>query len=59
MLPDIEVGKIQFCRRHTLLLEQFERYGTGEHDDLIDSCEIAVSVSKQGRKKLVEKPLWL
>jgi predicted phage terminase large subunit-like protein len=59
MLPDIEVGKIQFCRRHTLLLEQFERYGTGDHDDLIDSCEIAVSVSKQGCKKLVEKPLWL
>lgn len=43
LLPRIENGTIQFSRRHTLLLEQFERYGSGEHDDLIDALEMAVS----------------
>lgn len=43
LLPMIENGTIQFSRKHSLLLEQFERYGTGEHDDLIDALEMAVS----------------
>ncbi|MDF4189555.1 phage terminase large subunit, partial [Ligilactobacillus salivarius] len=29
LLPSIENGTIQFDRRHALLLEQFEQYGTG------------------------------
>ncbi|WP_435531548.1 phage terminase large subunit [Priestia megaterium] len=58
MLPDIETGKIQFTRKHALLLEQFERYGA-DHDDLVDSCEIAVSVSKQGKRKVIRKPSWM
>lgn len=45
MLPDIENGKIRFSRRHALLLEQFELYGTGSHDDLPDSMEMAVSIA--------------
>jgi hypothetical protein len=28
------------------LLEQFERYGQGSHDDLIDATEMSVSASK-------------
>jgi predicted phage terminase large subunit-like protein len=59
MAPDIEVGKIKFCRRHFLLLEQFERYGSGFHDDLPDSMEIAISVSKNNKRKLENKPLWM
>ncbi|WP_250886812.1 hypothetical protein [Bacillus sp. SM2101] len=47
MLPDIESGGIQFSNNHALLLEQFERYGTGEHDDLIDAMEQAISISKK------------
>lgn len=43
MLPMIENGTIRFSRKHAHLLEQFERYGTGEHDDLIDALEMAVS----------------
>lgn len=43
MLPMIENGTIQFSRKHALLLEQFERYGQGDHDDLIDALEIAIS----------------
>ena len=43
LLPRIENGTIRFSRRHALLLEQFERYGTGEHDDLIDALEMAIS----------------
>lgn len=43
LLPLIENRTIQFSRKHALLLEQFERYGTGEHDDLIDALEMAVS----------------
>nr|WP_244513646.1 phage terminase large subunit [Oceanobacillus limi] len=47
MLPYIENKTIQFSRRHHLLLEQFERYGQGSHDDLPDSLEMAVSASRQ------------
>src|SRR5690606_26748041 len=47
MLPSIENKTIQFKRNHTLLLEQFERYGMGEHDDLIDALEMAVSASAE------------
>lgn len=43
LLPMIENGTIRFSRKHALLLEQFERYGTGEHDDLIDALEMAIS----------------
>lgn len=43
MLPMIENGTIQFDRKHSHLLEQFERYGTGDHDDLIDALEMAIS----------------
>lgn len=43
MLPDIEGGRIKFDRSHSLLLEQFERYGQGGHDDAVDSLEMAIS----------------
>ena len=43
MLPDIESGRIKFDRSHSLLLEQFERYGQGGHDDAVDSLEMAIS----------------
>lgn len=59
MLPDIETGKIQFKQNHALLLEQFERYGQGAHDDLPDACEIAIRVSKQARRQVLDKPEWL
>lgn len=59
MLPDIETGKIQFKSSHALLLEQFERYGQGAHDDLPDACEIAIRVSKQARRSVSDKPAWL
>ncbi|WP_339306900.1 phage terminase large subunit [Paenibacillus sp. FSL R5-0519] len=59
MLPDIEGGAIQFSKRHALLLEQFEYYGTGSHDDLPDATEMAVSISKTGRKKVRNKPEWM
>ena len=41
MLPDIESGALRFSRKHALLLEQFERYGQGGHDDLPDATEMA------------------
>lgn len=59
MLPDIENGKMQFCRRHALLLEQFERYGTGEHDDGPDSLAMALSVTKKAKVRVIDKPEWL
>nr|WP_255310532.1 phage terminase large subunit [Bacillus wiedmannii] len=51
LLPRIENGEIQFDRRHSLLLEQFQYYGTNMHDDLPDSLEMAVSVTDKGRKR--------
>jgi predicted phage terminase large subunit-like protein len=46
MLPEIENGTIRFSKRHALLLEQFERYGQGAHDDGPDSLEMAIAASK-------------
>ncbi|WWA30333.1 phage terminase large subunit [Shouchella rhizosphaerae] len=52
LLPSIENETIHFDRNHALLLEQFEQYGTGAHDDVIDALEMAVSaVHKANRKK--------
>ncbi|MEK3836459.1 phage terminase large subunit [Paenibacillus sp. FSL R7-0128] len=58
MMPAIESGEIQFSRRHALLLEQFEMYPSGSHDDLPDALEMAVSIAKAGRKKVRNKPAW-
>ncbi|MDQ0270734.1 phage terminase large subunit [Cytobacillus purgationiresistens] len=52
MKPDIENGTIRFNKKHTLLLEQFERYGQGANDDGPDSLQMAVStVVKSTRRK--------
>lgn len=58
LLPDIESGKIRFNNSHAILLEQFERYGQGAHDDLPDALEIATSVSKRAKRKVLDKPSW-
>lgn len=58
LLPDIESGKIQFSERHTLLLEQYERYGQGANDDLPDAHEISIRVSAQAKRQIRNKPSW-
>lgn len=52
MLPSIENGTIRFNRSHSLLLEQFERYGQGANDDCIDSQEMAISALKHRENKI-------
>lgn len=59
LLPDIENGNIVFSHQHTLLLEQFERYGTGYWDDLPDALEMAINAAKDGKKVLQDKPPWM
>jgi predicted phage terminase large subunit-like protein len=49
MLPDIEKGEIQFNRYHYTLLEMFERYGSGYHDDGPDAVEMADSLCKTAK----------
>jgi predicted phage terminase large subunit-like protein len=52
MKPDIEGGMIMFSRKHALLLEQFEQYGQGSHDDGPDSMNMAITtVIKSSRRK--------
>ncbi|ASB90435.1 hypothetical protein S101395_03931 [Bacillus sonorensis] len=51
LLPSIENGTIQFDRKHALLLEQFEQYGTGAHDDVIDALEMVVSAVVKSRRR--------
>lgn len=51
MLPHIENSAIQFSRKHALLLEQFERYGQGGHDDCIDALEMSVSASRKANRR--------
>ncbi|RCX22947.1 putative phage terminase large subunit-like protein [Fontibacillus phaseoli] len=58
LLPDIESGAIQFTKKHALLLEQFEMYPAGSHDDLPDALEMAVSIAGTARKKVRNKPAW-
>lgn len=58
LLPDIESGKIRFSKAHTLLLEQYERYGQGAHDDLPDAHEISIRVSAQAKRNIRRKPSW-
>lgn len=48
LLPLIENKTLQFSRKHALLLEQFERYGQGAHDDLPDSLVMAIDASEEG-----------
>ncbi|UED72146.1 phage terminase large subunit [Brevibacillus sp. HD3.3A] len=50
LLPDIQNTMIRFHRRHMELLHQFERYGSGYHDDAPDALEMAVSISKSAPK---------
>lgn len=59
LLPDIENGTIQFSRKNALLLEQFERYGSNSHDDLPDALEMAVSIAKKGKPRVIDKPAYL
>lgn len=59
LLPDIENGKIRFKKAHSLLIEQFERYGQGSHDDLPDAAEMSIRVSKNAKRELIQKPSWL
>ncbi|AYK09198.1 phage terminase large subunit [Brevibacillus laterosporus] len=59
LLPDIENGTIQFSRKHALLLEQFERYGSNSHDDLPDALEMAVSIAKKGKPRVIDKPAYM
>jgi predicted phage terminase large subunit-like protein len=51
MKPDIENGRIRFCKKHSQLLEQFERYGQGANDDGPDSLQMAVSVATKSAKR--------
>lgn len=59
LLPDIESGKIRFSKAHTLLLEQYERYGQGANDDLPDAMEISIRVSAQAKRRMIDKPTYL
>lgn len=59
LLPDIENGTIQFSNKHALLLEQFERYGSNSHDDLPDALEMAISIAKKGKPRVIDKPAYL
>lgn len=58
MLPDVESRKLQFSRKHSRLLEQFERYGSGTFDDGPDSCEMAVRITRQAKRSIRRKPSW-
>jgi predicted phage terminase large subunit-like protein len=59
MLPDIVNGHIQFNKQHYRLLEQFETYPQGTHDDAIDSLCYAVQIGKINTQGSVEKPWWM
>ena len=59
--PLIKNGSIKFQRKHTMLLEQFEMFPFGKHDDAIDSLEMSVQLVgiNQTRKSWSKKPQGL
>jgi predicted phage terminase large subunit-like protein len=59
MIPDIEAAKLQFSRKHALLLEQMEQFPNANNDDLIDAVQMADSIAKQGKRQVRKKPKWL
>jgi predicted phage terminase large subunit-like protein len=59
MLPDIEKGDIIFNKDHALLLEHFERYGSGWHDDGPDATQMAIEAAKKPRASVKTKPSYL
>lgn len=59
MLPEIQSGKIQFNKRHALLLEQFEQYGTGSHDDGPDALQMATEIARKHSREIIQKPWWM
>lgn len=59
MLPDIDTKKLQFSRKHTLLLEQMELFGQGSNDDLPDSLQMSLSVSEDIKRTVRQKPWWV
>jgi predicted phage terminase large subunit-like protein len=59
MLPDIETGKLQFSRKHGMLLEQLEGYPNHTNDDLPDAVQMADSLAQKGKRQARRKPGWL
>ena len=59
--PLIENGLLRFRREQRLLREQLLAFPKGDHDDLVDALEMAVSALEEARKtpfaKAVELPL--
>lgn len=56
MEPDLAVGKLVLAKRHALLLEQMERFGSNSHDDLPDALHIARTLTKKRRARVLDKP---
>lgn len=56
MLPEIERKEILFHRSQERLLEQFERYGSGWHDDGPDAMEMSLQAVKKPRARVAAKP---
>jgi predicted phage terminase large subunit-like protein len=58
-LKDIEEGTLLFNRNHTLLLKQYEEYGTNSHDDGPDSLSTAMMGFKKSKAKIHVKYDWM
>lgn len=58
MEPDLATGQLILAKRHALLLEQMERFGSNSHDDLPDAMHIARTLTKKRRRRITSKPSW-
>lgn len=47
--PLVSQGRVRFCRRHHLLMDQLRQYPSGVHDDGPDALEMAVTVAREPR----------
>jgi predicted phage terminase large subunit-like protein len=45
--PEVTQGRIRFCRRHQLLLDQLQQFPLAKHDDGPDALEMAVQAARR------------
>ncbi len=62
--PEVTQGRIRFCRRHQLLLEQLRQFPLAAHDDGPDALEMAVQAGRRlvipevGAPVIIHTPSW-
>lgn len=50
--PEVSQGRIQFSKRHHLLMDQLQQFPLGKHDDGPDALEMAVQMTRTRKPRI-------